>query len=264
MLSEHEATTGTLPQNGLSMDFGAKRIVVTGGTRGIGRATALAFAAAGARVAVTFVADENGAGQMAELLAGTGADHLVLRADSGDKAQVDHLLAEVLARWQGVDILVNNAGIHRDRLMLFMEPADFDEVIRTNLRGTYLCARAVLKPMIGQRWGRIINIASPSGLSGRAGQANYAAAKGGIVALTKSLSREVAKIGITVNAVCPGVIETDMTRKLDVRVLAEFRNQIPLGRLGDPREVAAAVLFMASPAADYITGQVLAVDGGLT
>ena len=246
------------------MDFSSKRILVTGGTRGIGRATALAFAAAGARVAVTYAGDEIGAEQMAGLLTDSGADHLVVRSDSGDKAQVDELLAKVMARWQGVDILVNNAGIHRDRLMLFMEPGDFDQVIQTNLKGTYLCARAVLKTMIGQRWGRIINSASPSGLTGRAGQVNYAAAKGGIVALTKSLAREVGRIGITVNAVCPGVIDTDMTRKLDERVLAEFRQQIPLGRLGDPREVAAAILFIASPAADYITGQVLAVDGGLT
>ncbi len=249
---------------GTGLDFGSKRIIVTGGTRGIGRATALAFAAAGARVAVTFVADENGARQTGALLAESGADHLVVRADSGDKAQVDHLVAQVLTRWQGIDILINNAGIHRDRLMLFMEPGDFDPVIRTNLRGTYLCARAVLKSMIGQRWGRIINVASPSGLTGRAGQVNYAAAKGGVVALTKSLAREVAKIGITVNAVCPGVIDTDMTRRLDARVVADFKHQIPLGRLGEAREVAAAILFVASPAADYITGQVLAVDGGLT
>jgi 3-oxoacyl-[acyl-carrier protein] reductase len=246
------------------MDFGKQRIIVTGGTRGIGRATALAYAAAGARVAVTYAADESSAGQMAAELAQVGTEHLVIRADSGDKAQVDRLLAQVLERWQGVDVLINNAGITRDRLMLFMEPGDFDAVIRTNLTGTYLCARAVLKVMIGQRWGRIVNIVSPSGLGGRAGQTNYAAAKGGIVALTKSLAREVARIGITVNAVCPGVIDTDMTRKLDQRVLAEFKQQIPLGRLGGPREVAAAILFITSPAADYITGQVLAVDGGLT
>jgi 3-oxoacyl-[acyl-carrier protein] reductase len=246
------------------MNLEKKRIIVTGGTRGIGRATALAFAAAGARVAVTYVADHSGAERMAADLTQSGAEHLVIRADSGDKGEVDQLLKQVLACWQGVDILINNAGITRDRLMLFMEPGDFDLVIRTHLRGTYLCARAVLKPMIGQRWGRIVNIVSPSGITGRAGQTNYAAAKGGIMALTKSLAREVARIGITVNAVCPGVIDTDMTRALAQRVRADFIQQIPLGRLGDPREVAAAILFIASPAAEYITGQVLAVDGGLT
>jgi 3-oxoacyl-[acyl-carrier protein] reductase len=246
------------------MDFTDKRIIITGGTRGIGKETALVFAARGAKVAVTFSTDEQSAASTQGLLAQAGADALVVRSDVSDKQQVDSLVAKVLGAWGGIDILVNNAGIHRDKLLMFLSEQDWDQVLNINLRGTFLCSQAVLKTMIGQRWGRIINIVSPSGILGRAGQANYSASKGGIMAFTKSLAREVAKIGITVNAVSPGVIRTSLTEKLDPLVLDDLKKQIPLGRFGDPGEVAAAIAFVASEAAAYITGQVIGVDGGLT
>lgn len=246
------------------MDFKNKRVIITGGTRGIGQETALAFAARGARVAVTYAGDEQSAARTRELLADCGTDHLVLQADVRDKACVDASVARVMDRWSGIDILVNNAGIHRDKLLMFLSEQDWDQVLDTNLRGTFICAQAVLKPMIAQRWGRIVNLASPSGITGRAGQANYSASKGGIIAFTKTLSKELARIGITVNAVSPGVIQTSLTEKLDPRLKADLRKQIPMERFGEPREVAAMILFLASEAATYVTGQVISVDGGLT
>jgi 3-oxoacyl-[acyl-carrier protein] reductase len=244
--------------------FTGKRVLVTGGTRGIGRAAALAFAQAGAQVAVTYAGDEDSAARVRRQLADSAADALVLKADGGQKDQVTRMLGAIFERWGGVDILVNNAGIHRDRLLLFMNEQDWDAVLQTNLRATFLCSQGVLKAMIAQRWGRIITLASPSGITGRAGQTNYAASKGGIIAFTKSLAREVARIGITVNAVSPGVIRTSLTEKLDEHVLDDLKKQIPADRFGEPGEIAAAILFLASEAAGYITGQVLAVDGGLT
>ncbi|MEJ2041141.1 MAG: 3-oxoacyl-ACP reductase FabG, partial [Desulfosarcinaceae bacterium] len=220
--------------------------------------------AKGARVAVTYSGDEQSAAMTHDLLTDAGAVHLVLQADVRDKSRVEAMMAHVLEQWSGVDILVNNAGIHRDKLLMFLSEPDWDQVLDTNLRGTFLCSQAVLKPMISQRWGRIINIASPSGIMGRSGQTNYSASKGGIIAFTKSLSRELAKIGITVNAISPGVIHTSLTEKLDQELKDDLKKQIPMGRFGAPQEVAAAILFVASEAAAYVTGQVIAVDGGLT
>ena len=246
------------------MDFSEKRIIVTGGTRGIGKETALAFARRGARVAVTYSADEQSAEEMKALLSRTANDCLVIKADVCQKEQAEQMAAAVRESWGGVDVLINNAGVHRDKLLMFLSEADWDQVVDTNLKGTFLCCQAVLKPMIGQRWGRIVNIASPSGIVGRAGQVNYSASKGGIIALTKSLAREVAKIGITVNAISPGVINTSLTAKLEADVLADLKKQIPIGRFGEPGEVAETILFVASQAAAYITGQIISVDGGLT
>lgn len=246
------------------MDFKNKRVIITGGTRGIGQETALAFAARGARVAVTYSGDEQSASRTRERLADCGAEHLIIQADVRDKACVDAMAAQVMERWSGIDILVNNAGVHRDKLLMFLSEQDWDQVVDTNLRGTFLCAQAVLKPMIAQRWGRIVNLASPSGITGRAGQANYSASKGGIIAFTKTLSKELARIGITVNAVSPGVIQTSLTEKLDPQLKADLKKQIPMERFGEPREVAAMILFLASEAATYVTGQVISVDGGLT
>jgi 3-oxoacyl-[acyl-carrier protein] reductase len=160
--------------------------------------------------------------------------------------------------------LVNNAGIVRDKLLMFLDEEDWDRVLEVNLKGTYLCSRATIKSMIARRFGRIINITSPSAITGRAGQTNYSASKGGIISFTKSLSKEMARLGITVNAVCPGIISTSMTENLDQETKTSFLHMIPMGRFGESEDVAGAVLFLASEKARYITGQVLAVDGGLT
>ncbi len=245
------------------MDFTDRTIIVTGGTKGIGKAIALAFAQHGARVAVIHAADDHAAAGMRAELETVAPHFLVLKGDVALREAVDRMIGEVLQEWQRVDILVNNAGIVRDKMLMFQSMEDWDRVLDVNLKGTYLCSKAVIKPMVANRCGRIINIVSPSGITGRAGQTNYAASKGAVIAFTKSLAREVARIGIGVNCVCPGVIATPMTEKLEPDNLEALRGMIPMGRLGTPQEVADAVLFLASDLATYITGQVLVVDGGL-
>ena len=246
------------------MKFKDKRVVITGGTKGLGKALALGFAKAGARVAVNFSSDEDSAAQALLELTALTENVMVEKANVSCAADVDRFFNDIIARWGSVNILVNNAGIIRDKLLMFLSEADWDAVVDTNLKGTYLCSRAVIKPMIGNRFGRIINMVSPSALTGRAGQTNYSASKGGMVSFTKSLAREVARLGITVNAVCPGVINTAMIEKLTPEAEKELMQMIPAGRFGEPAHVASAVMFLASNEAEYITGQVLAVDGGLT
>ncbi|MDX9786170.1 MAG: 3-oxoacyl-ACP reductase family protein [Desulfobacterales bacterium] len=246
------------------MKFKDKNVFITGGTKGLGKALALCFAKEGARVAVNYRSDKDSADQTRTELAVLTEHVLVEQADVSSASDVDALFKQVISRWGSVDILVNNAGLVRDKLLLYLNEADWDAVVDTNLKGTYLCSRAVLKPMIGNRFGRIINMVSPSALTGRAGQTNYSASKGGMISFTKSLAREVARLGITVNAVCPGVIKTAMSETLTPEAEKELMRMIPVGRFGEPAHVASAILFLASAEAEYITGQVLAVDGGLT
>ena len=246
------------------MDFKSKRVIVTGGTRGLGKAMALSFAREGAWVAVTYSSDEQSASQTKSDLECVCSKFIVLKGDVSSSSQVDQIMKIILDSWDHVDILVNNAGIIKDKLLMFLGEDDWDRVIDINLKGTYLCSRAVLKPMIAQKSARIINITYPSAITGRMGQTNYSASKGGIISFTKSLAKEVARIGITVNAVCPGVISTGMTDSLSEEVKCDLSKIIPMNRLGQPEEVAKAILFLASEKAGYITGQILAVDGGMT
>ena len=229
----------------------------------MGRAIALAFAKAGAWVCVNYSSDHDAASEMERELKAFTNPFMVLKADISSKTDVEDMTSRILDQWERVDILVNNAGIIRDKMLMFLDEEDWDQVLDTNLKGTYLYCRAIMKTMIGQKNGRIINMASPSALTGRAGQTNYSASKGGIISFTKSLSKEVARLGVTVNAICPGVINTPMTETLDSETKKNFLNMIPMGRFGKPEDIAHAVLFLASDQAAYITGQVLVVDGGL-
>lgn len=237
--------------------------MVTGGSRGIGQAISVSLAKAGADVAVLFAGNQKAAEETAKQIEETGRRALLIQADVSDANQVDAAVKQVLGQFGRIDILVNNAGITRDNLMLRMKEADWDQVVDTNLKGVFLCTKAVTRPMLKQRSGRIINISSVVGLAGNPGQANYVAAKAGVLGLTKSTAKELASRGITVNAVAPGFIETDMTAILDEDLQQEMRKQIPLARLGTPDNVAAAVRFLASEDAAYITGQTLNVDGGM-
>ena len=232
--------------------------MVTGASRGIGRSIAEAFAAEGAKVACVATTLE-GAERTASAIGGHA-----FAADVSDESSVESLFAEIQAQLGTPAVLVNNAGITRDTLMLRMKADDWDRVIAVNLRGAFLCTRAVVKTMMKARYGRIINIASVVGQSGAAGQANYAAAKAGMFGLTMSVAKEFGSRGITCNAVAPGFIETDMTSELSDEFRATVEKTAPAGRLGKPEDISPAVLFLASPQAAYITGQTLTVDGGLT
>jgi 3-oxoacyl-[acyl-carrier protein] reductase len=233
--------------------------LVTGASRGIGRAIALALAAAGARVIGTSTTAE-GAAAFTELLAGQGRGAVL---NAGDPASIDSLLGELDAEDGMPTILVNNAAVTRDTLLLRMKQDDWDQVIATNLTAVFRLSKGCLRRMMKERRGRIINIASVVGVTGNPGQVNYAAAKAGILGFTKSLAREVASRGITVNSVAPGFIDTDMTKALTEEQRAGLQGQIPMGRLGTPEDVAAAVLFLAAPQSGYITGETLHVNGGM-
>ncbi len=237
--------------------------VVTGGSRGIGRAIALALAREGCRVVINYHSNASAAEQVVAEIEALGSQALAVQGDVSIAAQAQALIERALEAFGAIDILVNNAGITRDGLLMRMSEADWDAVLDTNLKGAYHCVKAVQRSMLRRRAGRIIQISSVSGLRGNAGQANYAAAKAGLIGFTKAVARELAPRGITVNAVAPGFIETDMTEALGEEMMAQVQTQIPLQRLGRPEDVAAAVVFFASPQAAYITGQVLCVDGGL-
>ncbi|HEV2435328.1 MAG TPA: 3-oxoacyl-[acyl-carrier-protein] reductase [Verrucomicrobiae bacterium] len=236
--------------------------VVTGAGRGIGRAIALKFAAEGADVACVSRTQENSERVAAEIRA-LGRKAWAYAVDVADAAAVNAAAGKILAECGRVDILVNNAGVTRDNLLMRMSDAEWDAVLNTNLKGAFLVTKAFSRAMIKQRSGRIINVASVIGLIGNAGQSNYAASKAGLIGFTKSVARELASRSITVNVLAPGFIETDMTALLKEELRAGVLRQIPLGNFGQPDDIAGAAVFLASPAARYITGQVLAVDGGM-
>jgi len=239
-----------------------RRAVVTGGTRGIGRAIALALARAGARVTATYAHAETDAAATRAALIEIGDGHQVRHSDTGDPHSVGALFTELRARGN-IDILVNNAAVTRDGLLMMLSDTAWSDVLATDLGGPFLCTRAALRAMIAHGFGRIVNVISPAGLMGKAGASNYAAAKGGLLAMTKSLAAEVACLGITVNAVCPGVVETDLLSGMVPSARAAMIARIPAGRPARPDEIAHAVVFLALPHAGYITGAVLTVDGGL-
>ncbi len=240
------------------MEFKETRVLVTGGTRGIGRGIVEAFADRGARVAFTY---RNSVTVAEELEEATGG--LAVQCDAADFEGAEQVVAKMVKAWGGVDVLVNNAGITRDNLLMRMSESDWDAVIGANLKSVFNYSKAVYRVMMRQRYGRIVNISSIVGLTGNPGQANYAASKAGIVGISKSLAKELAARGVTVNVVAPGYVETDMTEGISDKMKENLLRTIPVRRTAVPEEIAAPVLFLASKEAAYITGQVLAVDGGL-
>ena len=238
-----------------------KVAVVTGASRGIGKAAALALASHGAKVVVNYARSSDAAEATVTEISGSGAEAIAVQADVSQSDEVDNLIKATLDKFGRIDVLVNNAGITKDTLLLRMKPEQWQAVIDLNLTGVFLCTKAVSRTMLKQRSGRIINIASVAGQMGNPGQANYSAAKAGVIGFTKTVAKELANRGITVNAVAPGFIETDMTEDLKSDDIIKF---IPLGRYGKPEEVAGTIRFLAAdPAAAYITGQVFNVDGGM-
>ncbi|MDO7905872.1 3-oxoacyl-[acyl-carrier-protein] reductase [Paenibacillus sp. JX-17] len=247
----------------MSKPLQGQNALVTGASRGIGRSIALALAEAGANVAVNYAGSEAAAAEVVEAIRAKGVEAVAIQANVGILAESERLVKEAAETWGQIDILVNNAGITRDNLIMRMKEDEFDQVIETNLKGVFNCLKAVTRPMMKQRSGRIINISSVVGVLGNAGQANYVAAKAGVIGLTKSAARELASRGITVNCVAPGFIDTEMTQVLPDELRDKLLGDIPLARLGRPEEIADVVLFLASSASSYMTGQTLHVDGGM-
>lgn len=244
------------------MSLSNRVAIVTGSGQGIGREIALTLAGLGASLVISDVNPDTAKGVAAEIESRNGKS-IAISANVTVSSEVNSLVEQTLSTFGHIDILVNNAGITKDNLLMRMSEADWDLVLNINLKGAFLCTQAVIRHMMKQRWGRIVNIASVVGVIGNAGQANYSASKAGLIGLTKSTAREIASRGITVNAVAPGFIDTGMTQKLGDNVKQEFLKQIPVGYFGLPKDVAYAVAFLASEEAHYITGQVLNVNGGL-
>lgn len=245
------------------MDYTGKTVLVTGGSRGIGRAICVRFAEKGANVMINYAGNESAALETKRLCEEHGAKAEVIRADVSDDKQCMDMIKATLLTFGKLDILVNNAGITCDGLLMRMSEEDFEKVLDVNLKGTFHCIKHVSRSFTKQRSGRIINMTSVVGLSGNAGQANYAASKAGVIGLTKSAAKEFASRGVTVNAIAPGFIETDMTDQLKDELKQEMKKNIPLGVFGTPDDIAGAVLFLASDDARYITGQVISVNGGM-
>ncbi len=245
------------------MNLTGKVALVTGASRGIGQATAIDLAKAGADIVVNFIGNEAVAQETVEAIEALGRKAIKIKADVGNADEVQAMVDEAVAAFGHIDILVNNAGITRDGLLIRMKDSDWDDVLNINLKGVYLVTKAVAKLMVKQRAGRIINMTSVSGVTGNVGQANYAAAKAGVIGFTKTCAKELASRGITVNAVAPGFIETAMTDVLPEKIKEGIAATVPFGRMGQPEEIASVVTFLASDFASYITGQVLNVDGGM-
>ncbi len=239
-----------------------KVAMVTGGARGIGKEIALVLARSGADIALCDINLEE-AEQTASQIKGLGRECIALKADVTDSGSVQDMVDKILDKYKKLDILINNAGITKDNLILRMSEEDWDKVIAVNLKGTFLCTKIVSKVMLKQRFGKIVNLASIIGIMGNAGQANYAASKAGIIALTKSVAKELAPRGICVNAIAPGFIRTEMTARLPEDIQKKMLSAIPLGRFGEPKDVADLVLFLSSEDSSYITGQVIQIDGGM-
>ncbi|MDO3680801.1 3-oxoacyl-[acyl-carrier-protein] reductase [Paenibacillus ehimensis] len=240
-----------------------KVALVTGASRGIGRAIAIGLAEAGADVVVNYAGSEAAAAEVVQAIEALGRKSFKAKANVGSVQEVEDMFKLVLEAFGRIDILVNNAGITRDNLIMRMKEEEFDQVIETNLKGVFNCVKAATRPMMKQRFGRIVNISSVVGTTGNAGQMNYAAAKAGVIGMTKTAAKELASRGITVNCVAPGFIETDMTDKLSEDQRSQLMTQIPLARLGQPEDIAKAVVFLASDDSSYMTGQTLHVDGGM-
>jgi 3-oxoacyl-[acyl-carrier protein] reductase len=238
--------------------------IITGASRGIGRAIALAMARAGADVVVNYASNDRAAAEVADLIKASGRRVLLFKGDVSDPQAADNLVKAAQTEFGKVDILVNNAGINRDSLILRMKDEDWDAVLSVNLKGAFNCARAASREMVKNQYGRIINISSVVGVAGNVGQANYAAAKAGLLGMTKALAKELCSRNITVNAVAPGFVNTEMTAGLPEKVKDKLLAQIPMKRFGEPEDIAGLVVFLATDAASYITGQTIAADGGMT
>ncbi|GLY10521.1 3-oxoacyl-[acyl-carrier-protein] reductase [Pseudobacillus badius] len=245
------------------MKLEGKAALVTGASRGIGREIALELARAGADVAVNYSGSEAKANEVVEEIKALGRKAVAIQCNVADSDSVAEMVKQTTEAFGKIDILINNAGITRDNLLMRMKEQEWDDVINTNLKGVFLCTKAVTRPMMKQRSGRIINVASIVGVSGNPGQANYTAAKAGVIGLTKTTAKELASRGITVNAIAPGFIATDMTDALPEEAKSAMLGQIPLGYFGDPADIAKAAVFLASEDSKYITGQTLHIDGGM-
>lgn len=240
-----------------------KTAIVTGASRGIGRSTAIKLASLGANIILNYRSNEEEASKVEEEIKAFGVETIKIKADISKIEEVENMISTAKEKFGSIDIMVNNAGITKDTLIMRMKEEDFDSVINVNLKGVFNCLKCITPVMMKQKSGKIINLSSVVGISGNAGQVNYAASKAGVIGMTKSLAKEIGSRGITVNAVAPGFIETDMTEVLGEKAKDEYKKGIPLRRLGKPEDVANVIAFLASDAADYVTGQVIHVDGGM-
>ena len=252
-----------MPETSWGISLEGQVALVTGSSRGIGAVIAQRLAKAGARVALNYNASIDAAIEVKDAISADGGNAMLIAGDVSDELQAQEAIKAVVAQFGHIDILVNNAGIHRDRLLMRMTSADFDEVLQVNLRGAFLCTKYVMPHLIRQHYGRVVNMSSVVGLTGNPGQANYAAAKAGLIGFTKAVAREVASRNVTVNAVAPGYIATGMVGDLSEEQQNQILERIPMGRFGTSEDVAETILFLSSRAAGYLTGQVLTIDGGL-
>ncbi len=243
--------------------MGNKVALITGGTRGIGRAIALKLSEEGYNIAISYINNDKKAQEVVDEIEKNNVKALAIKADVSKEEEVNNMMKVIKKELGSIDVLINNAGITRDNLLIRMKTEDWDQVIDTNLKGVFLCTKAVAREMMKKRYGKIVNIASVVGISGNVGQANYSASKAGVIGFTRSIAKELGSRGINVNAVAPGFIETDMTHVLEDNIKDEMIKSIPLNRAGKPEDVANVVVFLCSEKADYITGQVIQVDGGM-